>query len=77
MDTMYITAAAAPCDAELKKEMGLRHVSGDYNHRKQERNCLEYTGPSEMRDTRGAGRRREREGDGWNRDEREGERFVA
>lgn len=29
--------------AELKKEMGLQHVSGDYNHRKQEHNCLEYT----------------------------------
>lgn len=29
--------------AELKKEMGLQHVSGDHNHRKQEHNCLEYT----------------------------------
>lgn len=29
--------------AELKKEMGLQHVSGDYNHRKQEHNCLQYT----------------------------------
>lgn len=27
----------------LKKEMGLQHVSGDYNHRKQEHNCLQYT----------------------------------
>lgn len=30
--------------AGLKKEMGLRHVSGDYNHRKQEYNCLQYAG---------------------------------
>lgn len=44
--------------AELKKEMGLRHVNGDYNHRKQEHNSLEYTDSSEMHDTRGAGRRR-------------------
>lgn len=29
--------------AELKKEMGLQHVSGDFNHRKQEQNSLEYT----------------------------------
>lgn len=29
--------------AELKKEMGLQHVSRDHNHRKQEHNCLEYT----------------------------------
>lgn len=29
--------------AGLKKEMGLQHVSGDHNHRKQEHNCLEYT----------------------------------
>lgn len=29
--------------AELKKELGLQHVSGDYNHRKQEHNCLQYT----------------------------------
>lgn len=29
--------------AELKKEMGLQHVSWDHNHRKQEHNCLEYT----------------------------------
>ncbi len=34
---------AGTAHAELKKEMGLRHVSGDYNHRKQEHNCLEYT----------------------------------
>lgn len=30
-------------DAGLKKEMGLWHVIGDYNHRKQEHNSLEYT----------------------------------
>lgn len=29
--------------AELKKEMGLQHVSGDFNHRKREQNSLEYT----------------------------------
>lgn len=35
--------AAAVWRRELKKEMGLQHVSGDHNHRKQEHNCLEYT----------------------------------
>lgn len=29
--------------AELKKEMGLQHVSGDHDHRKLDHNCLEYT----------------------------------
>lgn len=29
--------------AQLKREMGLRHVSGDYDRRKQEHNCLECT----------------------------------
>lgn len=32
------------CACRLKKEMGLGHVNEDYNHRKQEHNCLEYTG---------------------------------
>lgn len=58
---------AGTVHAELKKEMGLRHVSGDYNHRKQEHNCLEYTGSRKCTTREGAGRQREREGDGWNR----------
>lgn len=39
----YGPTTAGTVHAELKKEMGLEHVSGDYNHRKQEHNCLEYT----------------------------------
>lgn len=50
--------------AELKKEMGLRHVSGDYNHRKQEHNCLEYT-DSRKCTTREGQEDRKRGGDGW------------
>lgn len=41
--TVHYSCADA-VDARLKKEMGLQHVSGDYNHRKQEHNSLEYTG---------------------------------
>lgn len=40
----YEQSSAGSVLAELKKEMGLQHVNGDYNHRKQEHNCLEYTG---------------------------------
>ena len=36
-------SCAGTVDARLKKEMGLQHVNGDYNHRKQEHNSLEYT----------------------------------
>lgn len=62
--------------AELKKEMGLQHVSGDHNHRKQEHNCLEYTDSRKC--TAGEGQEdwgRERERDGWSWDQRR--RFVA
>lgn len=50
--------------AELKKEMGLQHVSGDHNHRKQEHNCLEYTDSRKC--TAGQGQEdRERERERW------------
>lgn len=48
--------------AELKKEMGLQHVSGDHNHRKQEHNCLEYTDSRKC--TAGEGQE-ERERERW------------
>lgn len=35
---------AGTLNSLLKKEMGLQHVSGEYNHRKQEHNSLENTG---------------------------------
>lgn len=53
------------CARRLKKEMGLQHVSGDHNHRKQEHNCLEYTDSRKC--TTGEGqedRGKEREMDG-------------
>lgn len=42
-DKVYIMAAPRRA-CRLKKEMGLGHVNEDYKHRKQEHNCLEYTG---------------------------------
>lgn len=44
---------AGAAHAGLKKEMGLRHVSGDYNHRKQEYNCLQYAGSRKCTTQRG------------------------
>lgn len=60
------TLTAVSEHAELKKEMGLQHVSGDFNRRKQEHNCLEYTG-SRKCTTREGREDGEGEGDGWNR----------
>lgn len=50
---------AGAAHAELKKEMGPRHVSRDYNHRKQEHNCLEYTDSRKCTAAEG-------QEDGWN-----------
>lgn len=54
-DKLYIMAAPL-CACRLKKEMGLGHVNEDYKHRKQEHNCLEYTGPRKCETRGGAGR---------------------
>lgn len=67
----YEQRSAGSVHAELKKEMGLQHVNGDYNHRKQEHNCLEYTGSRKCTTREGQeDREREREMDGTE-DERE------
>lgn len=64
-------SCAGTVHAELKKEMGLQHVSGDYNHRKQEHNCLEYTDSRKcMTREEQEDRERERETNGTE-DERE------
>lgn len=58
--------------AGTQKEMGLQHVSGDFNHRKQEQNCLEYTDSRKCMTREGQeDPEREREMDGTE-DEREG-----
>lgn len=56
---------AGALHAGLKKEMGLLHVSGDHNHRKQEHNCLQYT-DSRKCTTREGQEDIERRGKGWN-----------
>lgn len=73
--TFYGQSSAGSVHAELKKEMGLQHVNGDYNHGKQEHNCLEYTGSRKcMTRERQEDREREREMDGT---ENEREIFVT
>lgn len=57
---------ASNVDTQLKKEMGLQHVNGDYNHRKQEHNSLEYA-DSRKCTAREGQEDAEREGDGWSR----------